>query len=152
MGRFKHHQTGAATWLSWVMRAAASALESCWWAMRSEPVARWIEGAPPCRVRPGSGNHHREFTANPSPAVFGGTGTLPAETSTTHIFAIWLSGASQISLREMSCNMIIGKIGLILWAPSWHFSGLLREVAAEKRIETGKIEQSPMEGLISYYA
>jgi N-acetylglucosamine kinase-like BadF-type ATPase len=35
---------------------------------------------------------------------------------------------------------------------AWHFSGLLREVAAEKGIETGKIEQSPMEGLISYYA
>lgn len=34
---------------------------------------------------------------------------------------------------------------------AWYFSGPLEEVAAEKGIRIGKIEQSPMQGLIEYY-
>lgn len=35
---------------------------------------------------------------------------------------------------------------------AWYFSGVLREVAVEKGIKTGKIEQSPMEGLVKFYS
>lgn len=34
---------------------------------------------------------------------------------------------------------------------AWHFAGILREVAATKGIAIGRIEQSPMPGLINYY-
>lgn len=34
---------------------------------------------------------------------------------------------------------------------AWHFSGMLKEVAAEKEIIIGRIEQSPMPGLISFH-
>lgn len=34
---------------------------------------------------------------------------------------------------------------------AWYFSDILKEVAAEKEIVVGKIEQSPMPGLIDYY-
>lgn len=34
---------------------------------------------------------------------------------------------------------------------AWHFASILREVAATKGIVIGKIEQSPMPGLIEYY-
>ena len=34
---------------------------------------------------------------------------------------------------------------------AWYFSDILKEVAAEKKIEIGKIEQSPMNGLIKFY-
>ncbi|HBF96258.1 MAG TPA: ATPase, partial [Porphyromonadaceae bacterium] len=35
---------------------------------------------------------------------------------------------------------------------AWYFSGVLRKVAEEKKIKIGKIEQSPMEGLIKFYS
>jgi hypothetical protein len=35
---------------------------------------------------------------------------------------------------------------------AWYFSGVLREVAVEKGIKTGKIEQSPIEGLVKFYS
>lgn len=35
---------------------------------------------------------------------------------------------------------------------AFHYSSLLKEVAAEKGIEIGKIEQSPIEGLANYYS
>lgn len=34
---------------------------------------------------------------------------------------------------------------------AWYFSGLLKEAAAEKKVEIGTIAQSPMQGLIEYY-
>ncbi|QRX63954.1 ATPase [Dysgonomonadaceae bacterium zrk40] len=34
---------------------------------------------------------------------------------------------------------------------AWHFAGILREVATSKGIAIGRIEQSPMPGLIDYY-
>lgn len=34
---------------------------------------------------------------------------------------------------------------------AWHFSDILKEVAAEKKIDIGKIEQSPMNGLIKFH-
>ena len=35
---------------------------------------------------------------------------------------------------------------------AWYFSGVLRKVAEEKGIRIGKIEQSPMEGLVKFHA
>src|SRR5690554_1102025 len=34
---------------------------------------------------------------------------------------------------------------------AWHYASVLKEIAEEKKIEIGKIIQSPMEGLIAYY-
>ena len=34
---------------------------------------------------------------------------------------------------------------------AWYFADILREVAQQKEIEIGKIEQSPMPGLVDYY-
>ncbi|MDD4158679.1 MAG: ATPase [Proteiniphilum sp.] len=43
-----------------------------------------------------------------------------------------------------NCINFVGSI-------AWHFSDILRETASEKGIVTGKIEQSPMAGLIRYH-
>lgn len=35
---------------------------------------------------------------------------------------------------------------------AWHFADILREIATRKGIEVGKIEKSPMKGLLEYYS
>lgn len=39
----------------------------------------------------------------------------------------------------------------LIGSVAWHFAGILREVATTNGITIGKIEQSPMPGLIDYY-
>jgi hypothetical protein len=45
---------------------------------------------------------------------------------------------------QKNCVHFVGSI-------AWYFSDILKEVAAKKEIEIGKIEQSPMNGLIKFY-
>ncbi|MDO5524037.1 MAG: ATPase [Bacteroidia bacterium] len=49
----------------------------------------------------------------------------------------------QYNYRENSVNFV-GSV-------AFHFAGILREAADEKDIEIGKIEKSPMSGLVKYY-
>lgn len=51
---------------------------------------------------------------------------------------------AQYNYRENKVNFV-GSI-------AWHFAEILRDVAGEKGIEIGKIEKSPMPGLVEYYA
>lgn len=51
---------------------------------------------------------------------------------------------AQYNYRENKVNFV-GSI-------AWHFADILRNVASKRGIEIGKIEKSPMPGLVEYYA
>lgn len=49
----------------------------------------------------------------------------------------------QYNYQDNNVN-IIGSVG-------WHYSEIIKQIASQKSITIGKIEQSPMDGLVKYY-